>query len=530
MGRNVDLEPFLEQYPLAVYLYFSVSRVPAFEGAIGAELPAVGVVGELEVEQASHPLAVVPLAQGEGRLHAPVQVALHEVCATEVDLLVVPVGEGEDARVLQETSYQRDHADVLAHALHARPQAADAAHDQVYLHPGLGGLVEQLDDLGIRERVGLARDGGALAVPGLLGLLLDQMLYLLAQGWRGDEKLLVLLLLGVAGQVVEEVRAILREFEIVGKVRKVRVDPGRARIVVARAEVYVAPEASALAPDGEADLGMRLQPDDAVGDVDAPGLQLARPDDVRLLVETRLELDEHGDLRLLVARLREGLHYGGVGADAVEGLLYGQHLGIVGRRPDEIDDGVEGVVGVVKQQVAVPYRLRDRAGAPDLRWHPGRDRRVQQIGAVEVREFLQVGEPYGVGRLEDGVLIELEFASQPVPEVVGHLVGDHEPHALAEPAALQPIFYSLQEVCCFVFLDHEVGVTRDLEYVARGDVFSGKELVEVRRDDLLDPDEAHLGPLAWATGLVGQPHKSVYCGRHFYAGHHPPALISDYDE
>src|SRR5215207_4169462 len=175
MGRNVDLEPFLEQYPLAVYLYFSVSRVPAFEGAIGAELPAVGVVGELEVEQASYPLAMVSLAQGEGRLHAPVQVALHEVGATEVDLLVVPVGEGEDARVLQKTSHQRDHADVLANALHARPQAADTAHDQVYLHPGLRGLVEEFDDVGVCERVGLARNGDALTGPRLLGLLLDQM-------------------------------------------------------------------------------------------------------------------------------------------------------------------------------------------------------------------------------------------------------------------------------------------------------------------------------------------------------------------
>src|SRR5215213_8818498 len=181
-GRNADLEPFLEQYPLAIYLFFAVSGVPAFEGAVWAEFPAVGVVGELEVEQASYPLAVVSLAQGEGRLHTPVQVTLHKVGATKVDLLVVPVGEGVDTRVLQETSHQRDHADVLANALHARPQAADAAHDQVYLHPGLGGLVEEFDDVGVRERVGLARNGDALTGPRLLGLLLDQMLYLLAQG------------------------------------------------------------------------------------------------------------------------------------------------------------------------------------------------------------------------------------------------------------------------------------------------------------------------------------------------------------
>ena len=115
----------------------------------------------------------------------------------------------------------------------------------------------------------------------------------------------------------------------------------------------VASEARALAPDDQADLGVRLEADDAVGNVDAPGLQLARPGDVRLLVEARLQLDQNGDLRLLVARLRERLDDRGVGADAVEGLLYGEHLGVVGGRPDEFDDRGERVEGMVEQDVAV---------------------------------------------------------------------------------------------------------------------------------------------------------------------------------
>ena len=181
----------------------------AFEGAVGAEFPAVRVVGELEVEQAADHLAVALLAQREGRLDAPVEVALHQVGAPEVHLLVIPVGKGEDTGVLEEASYQRDYADVLAHGLHTGPEAADAAYDQVYLHPGLGGFVEELDDLGVRERVGLGRDASRLAAPSLLGLLLDKARDALTHGQGGDEQLLVLLLLGVAGQVVEEVRAVL---------------------------------------------------------------------------------------------------------------------------------------------------------------------------------------------------------------------------------------------------------------------------------------------------------------------------------
>src|SRR5918911_2488552 len=109
--------------------------------------------------------------------------------------------------------------------------------------------------------------------------------------------------------------------------------------------------------------------------MDAPGLELARPGDVRFFVEAGLQLDQHGDLRLLVARLRERLDYWGVRADTVEGLLYGEHLGVVGGGPDEFDDGRERVVGVVEQDVAVPDGLGDRPRAPDRRRHAGRDRR-----------------------------------------------------------------------------------------------------------------------------------------------------------
>src|SRR5215218_5699321 len=317
------LEAFFEKNRLAVYLFLCVFRVQAIEGAVGAEFPTVRVVGELEVKQAADLLAVALLAQREGRLDATVEVALHQVGASEVHLFVIPVGKGEDTGVLEEASYQRDYADVLAHGFHAGPEAADAAYDQVYLHPGLGGFVEELDDLRVGERVGLARDAGGLAVFGPLGLLLDKAHYALAHGQRGDEQLLVLLLLGVAGQVVEEVRAVLGELRVVGEVREVRVDAGRHRVVVSCAEVDVASEPRALAPDDQADLGVSFEADDTVGDVDAPGLELARPGDIRFFVEARFKLDQDGDLRLLVARLRERLDYRGVRADTVEGLLYG---------------------------------------------------------------------------------------------------------------------------------------------------------------------------------------------------------------
>src|SRR5215212_6308102 len=185
---------------------------------------------------------------------------------------------------------------------------------------------------------------------------------------------------------------------------------------------------------------------------------------------------------------------------------------------------------MVEQDVAVPDGLGDRPRAPDLRRNSWRYRGIEQIGAIDVRELLQISEPYRVGRGEHRVFVDLEVANKPVPQVVGHLVRDNEPDALAEPAALQLVLYRLQEVGRFVLLDHEVRVAGYLEDVARDDVLAGEELVQVRRDNFFDPHKAHLGPFAGTAVLVGEPHKAVYGGRHFYAGHHPPSRVPDHDE
>src|SRR5918997_5574070 len=388
--RSFPLEGLFEEQGLAVQRFLALFRAEASVVAVPVHLPGVGSVRELEIEKAADFLPVAGFAQGEELLDAPVEVALHQVGRTEVDLLVLVLTEGVDSRVLQEASHQRDHADVLADPFEAGFEAANPSDHQLYLHPGLRRQVELFDDLRVRKRVHLAGDAGRLPLLGPLRLLAHQLDELLAHGQGGDEQFLVLLLLGVAGQVVKEIRAILAQSWVVGKVGEVRVKPGGRGVVVAGAEVDVAPQASSLAADDEADLGVRLQADDAVGDVYTLGLQPARPADVRLLVEARLQFHEHGDLRLLIASVRERLYYRGVRPNPVESLLYRQNVRVGGGSPDELDHRGEGIVGMVEKYVAIPDRRGNRTGAPDLVRDARRDRRVQQVPPVQVRKLLEV--------------------------------------------------------------------------------------------------------------------------------------------
>jgi len=90
-----------------------------------------------------------------------------------------------------------------------------------------------------------------------------------------------------------------------------------------------------LAAHHEGGLGVGLQSDQAVDDVDARLFQGPGPQDVVLLVEAGLQLDHGGHLLARAHGVDERGHDGAVARRAVERLLDGQHVGVEGGLGDE---------------------------------------------------------------------------------------------------------------------------------------------------------------------------------------------------
>ena len=122
---------------------------------------------------------------------------------------------------------------------------------------------------------------------------------------RRDDQLAIQPLAGIAGERVEQIAHVRADRAAAGEQSDVGVEPRRARVVVAAAQVDVTPDAIALAPDDERRLGVRLQRSRPERDVNARVFELARPDDVVRLVEARLELDDHRHLLAALRRLDE---------------------------------------------------------------------------------------------------------------------------------------------------------------------------------------------------------------------------------
>ena len=98
---------------------------------------------------------------------------------------------------------------------------------------------------------------------------------------------------------------------------------------------------------------MGLQPDQPVHDVRAGALQLAGPDDVRLLVEASLDLDEDDNLLAALGGPDERLDDRRVARRPVERLLDREDVGIVGGLRDEpLHRRGKRLVRVVDEDVA----------------------------------------------------------------------------------------------------------------------------------------------------------------------------------
>ena len=100
----------------------------------------------------------------------------------------------------------------------------------------------------------------------------------------------------VAGERVEQVGEVGADHRVGGQHPDVLVQPGRLRVVVARADVAVPHDLAVLLAHHQCGLAVGLEADQAVDDVAAGPLQHPGPADVGDLVEPRLHLDQHHHL------------------------------------------------------------------------------------------------------------------------------------------------------------------------------------------------------------------------------------------
>ena len=268
-------------------------------------------------------------------------------------------------------------------------------------------------------------------------------------------------------------------------------------VVVAGADVHVAADAVALAAHDERHLAVRLQAHEPVDDVHAHVLERARPLDVALLVEARLELDEAPRPPCPPPRPPcSAATIGRVLADAVQRHLDGEHVRVARRLLEERDDRLERVVRVVQQDVALADGGEDvalvRRRRSSIGRAPGRTARTSGPGGRSGERRPRSLMPSGGSSGTTSSASILRFSTR-MSRMYSGMSGSTVMRT-TEPKRRRrtPCSIDLEQVVGLELLDDHLGVARDAERVGRDDVQAREQRAEVRRHELLEPDEAVL--------------------------------------
>ena len=240
-------------------------------------------------------------------------------------------------------------------------------------------------------------------------------------------------------------------------------------------------------------------------------LQLVGQLYVGLLVKPGPQFHHHGHLLAGTGGGLQGFDQGGIAAGAVQGLLDGQHIRIVGRLPHKVDDGGERLKGMVQQDVAVFQRIEHIDVFLQARRHfrsetgKGQFRPVHQV--VDGHQPVQIHRAVDLVEI---VFAQLELLQQKRAQLVRAVVRHLKPHRVVKPPRRQLAFQGDQQIIDFLVIDKQLAVAGHLELVTACGLHAGEQVVHMGMDD---GGEQHEVPFARADFFRQARHPGQGPGR-----------------
>lgn len=435
--------------------------------AIRLQAPAVGVVGQVQLQLFLHAGQQLFAFDREASLDALVEVALHPVGAGEEHLLVAAIEEVENTCVLKEAANDRAHMDVVRNPGNPRTQTAHAAHHQIDAHAGLAGLVQRADDLRIGQRVELGDDVRRFAFDGELGLAGNHVEHALLQGKRRMQQLLHAQGFTHADQLAEQFADVFAQGVVGGQQAVVGVKLGVTGVVVTGAEVRVTDDFAGLTTQDQHHLGVGLEANHTVNHHRTGRLQTAGQLQVGFFVKTRTQFDDRRHFLAVTRGIHQRIDDLGVGTGAVQRLAHSENVRVFGGLTQQVDHRGERLERVQQEDVLLADHAEDVFAVlqqfRDLR----SERRVLQL-----RMAVQTGDaeqPRQVDRAVDLIqlaLTQVELLEQVIREMFRAGVSDFQTYRIAVTTREQLATQGAGQVFDVFGIEREVSVSGQTELVA----------------------------------------------------------------
>ncbi len=400
--------------------------------------------------------------------------------------------EAEDAAVLKESAENADDANVVAHPRDARPQAAEAADDQVDLHAGAAGVVERLDDRFILQLIHLRRDRCFLATLCRLGFNGDHLQEAVAHVRGRDQQLAVVALNAAACERVKQLDHIAAQRIIAREQADIRIERGSAVVVVARPNVAVSAQSVQLLTHGHCELGVGLETDNAVNDVNAGLFKLLSQFHIAMLVEARLKLNEYGNLFAFLGGADERLDKRAVAARSVECHLDRQHMRIVRRLGDE------ALHACGETLIRVMHQYRTTADyAENIRILIREPRRQQRLPRLEFQlRPLQIAKRHQIVHVDwaiervDVFLGHAQATADHLAHAVAHAFGRFKPHDARHATLAKFLLHHRQQIVRILLIGLNVGVASNAKQVVLDDPHPREKQLQITADNAFQADKS----------------------------------------
>src|SRR5690242_7233175 len=169
--------------------------------------------------------------------------------------------------MLEESSDDAHHANVVAHTRNTGTQTANSANYEIDLHARLRRLVQRLDDLCIDDGIHLCDDARALSLDSVTSFAVEQREETPPHVRRRDDQLSIQPLARETRKRVEQIAQVGAQRRTAREQSDVRVDTRSLRIVVAGADMRVPANAVAFLPHHESCFCVSLQSRESIRDV-----------------------------------------------------------------------------------------------------------------------------------------------------------------------------------------------------------------------------------------------------------------------
>ena len=360
-----------------------------------------------------------------------------------------------------------------------------------------------------------------LSVLRMLCLSLDHLYKTVFHPDRRNDQLVPAFRLRISGKHVKYSSCILAKPLITGKNTAVCIKLRCGIIIVSGCQMHISADSVLFSAHHQGNLAVGLQADQTIDYMTACFFQHLRPDDIILLIKTRFQFYQNGNLLTVLSCLCKRCDNRRIAADAVKCLLDCQHIRIFCSLAHKIHNRVKTHIRMMEKYISLTDHLENIFIILECR-HCCRFifRLFELIVAVNAVNLHQHGKIQRPIDKEDIISMNLKFHFQDIQKSGVHLIFHFQTDHLTPLTFFQLFLNFHQKILSLILINGKICITHNSVWMRTDHIIAQKQLINVSFDDLLQKSHCCMAFLLRRDDYHSRKYgRNLHCSKinHFFA-------------